>query len=251
MDETRTDSYAGWAADYDLFGEIEALNVDEQAFLDRPLRACGATTVLDCACGTGQHLVMLSRLGYDVHGSDASGEMLAVCRANLQRIGVQAETQQCDYRTLESVWHQRFGAVVCLTQSLNHMLTHEDLIAALTSMRRRIVPGGVLVLTQGTTHRTLRPEYRFDLVVNNRDFSRVFARDIEEHFQTIHVLDVFHSEARMGMQRHDIHIRVLLDEEFRDLLHEAGFASVSILGGYGGEPYDRTSSMKLIVVAGT
>ena len=141
MDETRTDSYAGWAADYDLFGEIEALNVDEQAFLDRTLRACGATTVLDCACGTDQHRVMLSRLGYDVHGSDASGEMLAVCRANLQRIGIQAETQQCDYRALESVWHRRFGAVVCLTQSLNHMLTHEDLIAALTSMRRRIAPG--------------------------------------------------------------------------------------------------------------
>jgi SAM-dependent methyltransferase len=251
MDETTTDSYATWAADYDLFGEIDTINAEERAFLDRTLHACGAASVLDCACGTGQHLLMLSRLGYDVRGSDVSAEMLAVCRANLQRRGVDVETRCCDYRALETVWHQRFGAVVCLTQSLNHMLTHGDLIAALTSMRRCIAPGGVMILTQGTTHRTLQPEYRFDLMVNNRDFSRVFARDIEEHFQTIHVLDVFHSEARMGMQRHDIRIRILLDEEFRDLVREAGFASVSIFGDYDGRPYDRTSSMKLIVVAGT
>ena len=235
---------------YDLFGEIDTLNMEEQAFLDRTLRACGATTVLDCACGTGQHLVMLSRLGYDVHGSDFSEEMLTVCRANLQRMGVKAETRCCDYRVLESVWHQPFGAVVCLTQSLNHMLTHEDLIAALTSMRRCIAPGGVLILTQGTTHRTLQSEFRFDLVVNNRDFSRVFARDIEEHFQTIHVLDVFHSNERMGMKQHDIRIRIVLDEEYRELLQEAGFSTVAVLGGYDGRPYDRTSSMKLIVVAG-
>ena len=251
MDEATNDSYATWAADYDLFGEIDTVNAEEQAFLDRTLHACGATSVLDCACGTGQHLVMLSQLGYDVRGSDASEEMLAVCRANLQRRGIDVATRCCDYRALEAVWPQRFGAVVCLTQSLNHMLTHEDLVAALASMRRRIAPGGVLILTQGTTHRTLQSEYRFDLVVNNRDFSRVFARDIEEHFQTIHILDVFHSEGRMDMQQHDIRIRVLLDEEFRDLVREAGFASVSILGGYDGGPYDRTTSMKLIVVAGT
>ena len=251
MDEATNDSYATWAADYDLFGEIDTVNVEEQAFLDRTLRACGATSVLDCACGTGQHLVMLSRLGYDVRGSDASEEMLAVCRTNLQRRGLSVETHCCDYRALESVWPQRFGALVCLTQSLNHMLTHEDLVAALTSMRRRIAPGGVLILTQSTTHRTLQSAYRFDLVVNNRDFSRVFARDIEEHFQTIHILDVFHSEGRMGMQQHDIRIRVLLDAEFRDLVREAGFASCSIFGGYDGGPYDRASSMKLIVVAGT
>ena len=251
MAEMYTDSYAEWAADYDLFGEIDALNMEERAFLDRTLAACGATTVLDCACGTGQHLVMLSGLGYGVYGSDFSEEMLTACRANLQRMGVNVETRRCDYRALESVWDQRFGAVVCLTQSLNHMLTHEDLVAALTSMRRRIAPGGVLILTQGTTHRTLQSDYRFDLVVNNRDFSRVFARDIEEHFQTIHILDVFHSDERRGMKRHDVRIRIVLDEEYRDLLREAGFSSVNVLGGYDGRPYDRTSSMRLIVVAGT
>ena len=87
MAEMYTDSYAEWAADYDLFGEIDTLNVEERAFLDKTLAACGATTVLDCACGTGQHLVMLSGLGYEVYGSDFSEEMLAVCRATCRAGG--------------------------------------------------------------------------------------------------------------------------------------------------------------------
>ena len=250
MAEMYTDSYAEWAADYDLFGEIDTLNVEERAFLDRTLAACGATTVLDCACGTGQHLVMLSRLGYEVYGSDFSEEMLAVCRANLQSRGIGAETKHCDYRALESVWDRRFDAVLCMTQSLNHMLTHDDLVAALASMRGRIRPGGVLITTQSTTHRTLKDDFRFDLVVNNRDFSRVFARDIEEHFQTVHMLDVFHGEQRRGMERHDIRIRIILDEEYRALLQEAGFAKINVYGGYDRRPYDPSASMKLIVVAG-
>jgi ubiquinone/menaquinone biosynthesis C-methylase UbiE len=243
------DSYASWARDYDLFGEIGAVNQAERDFVRAVLVECGARTVLDCACGTGQHLIMLSNLGFELCGSDCSGPMLEVCRKNLELFRVDAETKACDYRTLESAWPQTFDAVLCLTQSLNHMLTHEDLVEALCSMRRRLEPKGVLLITQGTTHRTLESEFRFDLVVNTRDFSRVFARDIEEHFQTIHILDVFHSEERQRLEQHDIRIRIILEDEYRALLTEAGFSDVRIYGGYDRQAYDRRTSMKLIVIA--
>lgn len=243
------DSYASWARDYDLFGEIGAVNQAERDFVRAVLAECGARTVLDCACGTGQHLIMLSNLGFKLFGSDYSEPMLEVCRKNLALFHVDAEIKVCDYRTLESAWPGTFDAVLCLTQSLNHMLAHEDLVGALRSMRRRMGPKGVLLITQGTTHRTLQSEFRFDLVVNTHDFSRVFVRDIEEHFQTIHILDVFHSEERHSLERHDIRIRIILEDEYRALLREAGFSDVHIYGGYDRQAYDRATSMKLIVVA--
>jgi glycine/sarcosine N-methyltransferase len=249
MTTTYEDSYASWARDYDLFGEIGVVNQAEQEFLRTVLTECEARTVLDCACGTGQHLIMLSNVGFELFGSDYSEPMLQVCRRNLDLFNVDVETKACDYRTLESAWPRTFDAVLCLTQSLNHMLTHEDLVDALRSMRGRLDPKGVLLITQSTTHSTLRSEFRFDLVANTRDFSRVFARDIEEHFQTIHILDVFHSEERHGLERHDIRIRIILDEEYRALLKEAGFSDVHIYGSYGRQAYDRGTSMKLIVVA--
>ena len=76
-----------------------------------------------------------------------------------------------------------------------------------------------------------------------------FVRDIEEEFQTIHILDIFHSENKNEMKKHDIHIKVILDEEYETLLNESGFSKVDIWGDYDQTPYDKEKSWKLIAVA--
>jgi glycine/sarcosine N-methyltransferase len=70
------DEYTDWAEDYDKFGEITNINLREQEFLNKTFKLNNVKTVLDCACGTGTHLYMLSKLGYTVHGSDYSSAML-------------------------------------------------------------------------------------------------------------------------------------------------------------------------------
>ncbi len=240
------DDYAGWASEYDLFGEIDSINTDERDMLDALLKETGAASMLDCACGTGQHIVMLSQLGYEVFGIDYSAAMLDACRANLDRLGLRSELKQCDYRELEGAWPQGFDAVLCMTQALNHMHTQEDLVAALQSMRGRLRPGGLLVATQSTAHRTLGDEYRVNLVVNNADFTWLLLRDIDGQFQTIRVVDVFHGSGRSEMKTHEIRIRLLLDDDYHDLLEAAGFSDVRLYGGYERSAYDRASSWKLI-----
>ncbi len=243
------DDYSGWAFEYDLFGEIDNINADERGMLDALLNECGTSSVLDCACGTGQHIVMLSQLGYEISGSDYSAAMLDVCRSNLDRLDISAELKQCDYRELEHAWPQRFDAVLCMTQSLNHMHTQKDLLAALTSMRARLRPGGLFVATQSTAHRTLGDEYRINLIVNNADFTRLLLRDIDGPFQTIRVVDIFHSGGRSEMKTHEIRIRLLLDDDYTELLEAAGFSEIRLYGGYDRSVYDRGSSWKLIATA--
>jgi len=243
------DEYESWAENYDLFGEIETVNEAERDFLHSILSENGVKSVLDCACGTGQHLLMLSALGYRMAGSDYSSAMLEVCRKNLDKAGEKAVLKQADYRELDAAWPQAFDAVLCMTQALNHMLTKEDLLTALVSMRRKLKPGGVLIITQSTTHKTLGDEYQFSLVANNRDCSRILARDIDGEQQTVHILDILHGEERSGMVRHDVRIKIILDEEYRELLTEAGFSAVDIYGGYDRQPYQKESSWKLIVAA--
>ena len=244
-----SDDYASWAKDYDLFGEIDNIDEGERHFLDGLLTENNAKSILDCACGTGSHLIMLSKLGYRMAGSDCSDAMLEICRKNLAKENIAVPLKQCDYRKLSEAWLQQFDAVLCLTQAISHMHTKEDLLSALRSMRERLNKGGLLILTQGTTHKTLQEQYRFDLVVNNPAYSRVFSRDIGKEFQTIHILDIFHSEERSGMEIHDIRIKIILDDEFRSLCEAAGFSDVSVWGGYGRQAYDKETSWKLIVAA--
>jgi hypothetical protein len=114
-------------------------------------------------------------------------------------------------------------------------------------MKNRLNKNGLLVLTQGTTHFTLSLP-AIEVVVNRKDFSRVFVKEHDEKFQTIHVLDLFHSDSRTESNQYDIVYRILLDDEYKRLLTEAGFEGISIYGDYDMSAYTK-NSRRLIIVA--
>lgn len=241
------DLYKDFAFDYDEFGPIEDYLGAEKDFLTGLFSKHRVQTVLDCACGTGQHLFMLARAGYRVSGSDYSESMLRVAGKNLAERGQTVPLRQCDFRYLERAFDDTFDAVVCLTSALPHLHTDEDLLLALRSMRGRLNESGLLVLTQGTTHHTLQLP-AIEVVVNREDFSRVFVKEQDGRLQTIHVLDLFHSAGRTDSKQYDIVYRILLDADYRGLLAKAGFGGVHIYGDYDGAPYTK-ESRRLIVVA--
>lgn len=241
------DLYEKFAYDYDEFGPIDEYLGDEKTFLNRIFSEHGVKNVLDCACGTGQHLYMLAQSGYNVWGSDYSKSMLEVAHKNLEKRSCHIPLLQCDFRSLEQKFDMTFDAIVCLTTALPHLHTDEDLLMALRSMKNRLNKNGLLVLTQGTTHFTLSLP-SIEVVVNRPDFSRIFVKEHNNQFQTIHVLDLFHSAERLESNQYDIVYRILLDEEYKELLSQAGFKNVQIYGDYKMNGYDE-NSWRLIVVA--
>jgi SAM-dependent methyltransferase len=87
-----------------------------------------AKSHLDVACGTGLVLEhMQQKHGFRSIGVDASLSMLSIARRRAP--GVVA----CDLRALPL--RRKFARITCLYDSLNHMLTREELIAAFSSIR--------------------------------------------------------------------------------------------------------------------
>jgi ubiquinone/menaquinone biosynthesis C-methylase UbiE len=240
------DLYEQFAYDYDEFGAISDYLGDERTFFENLFKKYGVKTVLDCACGTGQHLYMLSEMGLSVCGSDYSEAMIGVANKNLKKYDKDILLYQCDFRFLEQKHSNKFDSIVCLTTALPHLHTDEDLVTALKSMKNRLNKNGVLILTQGTTHYnlTLPP---IQVIVNRNDFSRVFVIKNDNQFQTIHILDLFHSENRTESKQYDIIYRIILDNDYRKLLSEAGFENIHIYGDYSMNEYNEKSK-RLIVV---
>ncbi|GCF95581.1 methylase [Enterococcus florum] len=241
------DYYSKFAHDYDEFGPIESYLGEEEVFFKELFDEHSVKTVLDCACGTGQHLFMFSRIGFQATGSDFSESMLEVAASHLAKHQLELPLRHADFRFLEQAHSETFDAIVCLSTSLPHLHSDEDLLTALTSMKNRLNPGGLLVLTQGTTPYTLSLP-AIEVVVNREDFSRIFVKEHDDQFQTIHVLDLFHSPQRSENNQYDIVYRILLDEDYRRLLQQAGFEEVQIFGDYQRTPYEETSG-RMIVVA--
>jgi dTDP-3-amino-3,6-dideoxy-alpha-D-glucopyranose N,N-dimethyltransferase/dTDP-3-amino-3,4,6-trideoxy-alpha-D-glucopyranose N,N-dimethyltransferase/N-methyltransferase len=149
-------SYTRSASVYDLLYVGAGIKNyrEEAAELDRIVRKHnpGARSLLDVACGTGQHLAYL-RETYDVEGVDVTPDMLAVAAGRLPGVPL----QQGDMRDLDL--GRRFDAVVCMFSSIGHLTEPEEMREAFARFARHLNPGGVLVVDGWVRPEAWRPGY--------------------------------------------------------------------------------------------
>jgi len=243
------DPYDDFAEVYDrFFGEFGEHEDAEWDFFRRLLGNHASPVVLDCACGTGRHLHLFSCLGYQVCGSDSSEAMLRRAQGNLGKTGTLVPLARADVRHLPYS-HGCFDCVVCLTTSLPHLLDEAGVLTALRSMRSVLRDGAMLVLSQGLTDKMVQEQPRFIPELLTAELSRVFVIDYLETTVRMHVLDIAPGSGTEGFRVHTFESLILLEDDYRRLLDEAGYHAVECYSGYSQEPYDRQRSDQLVVVA--
>jgi glycine/sarcosine N-methyltransferase len=244
-----SDLYEGFAERYDLtVGRWDEFDSAVTRFYRRIFGANGVRTVLDCACGTGRHLLLFPSLGCQVWSSDVSESMLAQARKNLARYGVEVPLRRADYRDLPHRFGRRVDAVVCLG-AIGYMPDEAEFLRAFGSMRAVLREGGILVLTTIPTDRQWKEKRRFALAANTERFSRLFVMDYLERAVHYDILDIFHSEEMKDLKAWSAELTVLLRDDQERLLKAAGFESVEFYGSFDLDPYDKGTSDKLITVA--
>lgn len=140
------DFYDALAPLFDTMTDWEGRLRAEGPFLRQILDAGKARLVLDAACGSGGHTLALARWGYRAAGADASPGMIALARAKAAAEGLDARFVVADLADLPLVFSDPYDAVLCLGNSLPHLLSQEALVAALRGMAAVLRPGGTLIL---------------------------------------------------------------------------------------------------------
>ena len=105
------DPYLSFAARYDAFRTDAP---ERRAFFERLFDRYHVRRVLDCACGTGDDLLLFRSLGLAVVGSDLSDAMLALAETKLAAAEVEIPLVRADFRELPEQFADSFDAVVCL-----------------------------------------------------------------------------------------------------------------------------------------
>lgn len=101
-------------------------------------------SALDLACGTGGFTRELQAAGLAVTGLDTSAEMLKIARERLPNI----HFVQGDLRNFALM--DQFDLITCVFDSLNNLLSAEDLGAAFAQMHAHLGPGGLLACDLNT-----------------------------------------------------------------------------------------------------
>lgn len=239
--------YNHLAAAFDVMTDWQARLNYELPFLLARLQSHQARTVLDAACGTGWHAIALAQRGYIVTGCDASPAMIERARSNAAQARVEVTFCIADLTHLELA--DRFDAVLCLGNSLPHLLSQTVLIQALRQMRAQLNPGGVLVLHNLNYDLRLKTQPRFFTANGNADTLVWRLADYGAEFITFHTALFERSASGWSVQVNSTLQRPLLKNDLDDALTHAGFVNVRHFGGLDGSAFDADTSADLVIVA--
>jgi glycine/sarcosine N-methyltransferase len=204
--------YEKFADKYDDLVSFENRVRREANFFDSLFKKYEIKTVLDCACGTGHHIIMLKQMGYNVKGSDLSPVMLEKTRVNLKKKELDVPLKVADFRALTKTFDEKLDAVICIGNSLPHLMSNDDIYKALVEMNEILNENGILVLEQRNYNKLVKEQKRF-IPISFRE-NEVF----------FYVLDYYISEIIFNI----ININVL-DRSFKVYTTEYNILKMEIL----------------------
>jgi glycine/sarcosine N-methyltransferase len=259
MENTATDFYNALAPLFDLMTDWEARLAGEGPFLRHYLESQGAVRVLDAACGSGGHSLALARWGYRASGADASPVMVALAEGKARAAELQIPYVVAGLGHLPATLAgaEPFDAVLCLGNSLPHLLTQGDLVAALQGMAQVLRPGGLLItqnlnydLRWQTRPRSLALQSG---VLDGQEHLvwRFADYDLAAERIAFHIAVFRNTETGWSVQTHTTPQRPLFQTDLLAGLAAAGFGAAHSFGKMILPPpaFDLDSSPDLVVVA--
>jgi glycine/sarcosine N-methyltransferase len=240
--------------EYKIISEVyDILNPKEEIFSQKPffeelVNKYSITSCLDAACGTGWHLSMLYDMGLDCGGSDISPEMIRLAKENLSGKDIPLLVE--DYRSLGKSWADTVDMVMCLTTSLPHMLTDEDVIRALESMYDRMNDKGILVISNGITDALLDTKPKFIPARINKNDAFYFVCEYQaEATLTFNIVYIKKTEESFDHRFTSTTYNAMRKSVLERCFEKTKFKNIEYYGEYDFSPYTRETSPKLIVIA--
>jgi SAM-dependent methyltransferase len=111
------------------------------------LRLPAHATILDLCCGSGHLAHLLTMKGYKITGVDGSQELLNFARRNAPKgVFILADARSFALPT-------RHDAAICMSDSLNHLLTLDELISAFQNVFSALREGGLFLFDLNMEHK--------------------------------------------------------------------------------------------------
>ncbi len=247
--------YDELSVDYDRFVDWPGRLAVELPFIVGLLNEHHAAIVLDVASGTGMHAIALARQGFAMTGADISRGMVEQARANARTAGIWVRLEEAGFGNLASFFGSAsFDAVLCLGNSLPHVLSRDDLDKTLLDFSACLKPHGVLLIQNRN----------FDAVIANHarwmEPQSYVEAGTEWVFQRFYDFDpdgllsfnmITLKRPPGGKWTQDVvtsRMRPVLKFELLLSLHEAGFTHLKSYGDMTGSEYSHEKSPNLVVV---
>lgn len=247
-------NYNSFAEVYDLFyADIEN---DLEMYLGFAERTGGP--ILEIGSGTGRVSLALAEAGHTVVGLELSDEMRAIAQAKTVKAKLSDRVRVIAGDMRRFKLDQRFGLIIAPLNTFLHNLTLDDQLATLSSIKKHLRPGGLLVLdcfnpdpAQAADDRRLILQRQVIDPDTGQSAQLWLARSTDwgqQSQELVYISDRLDAAGCVQRVTLDTQFRFVFRHEMHLLLKVGGFDVKEIYGSYDLEPFD-TDSDKLIAVA--
>jgi SAM-dependent methyltransferase len=176
---------------------------------------------LDLACGTGNISRLVQEEGFSVVGVDISGDMIKVAREKLptERF-IKSDIRRMK---LSSKIQKEVTLVVCFYDSLNYLLTDEDMYLAFRAVYDNVSHGTIFLFDMNSRAHVRVAQKFFPRVFENGELLTIFRFGGEGRLWTLD-MDFFTKEGPRYRRFHERHTERGYDRsDIEPLLKKAGF----------------------------
>lgn len=214
---------------YETMGKNYELESSRLLSFVQKYKSDSVKTLLDIACGTGEHLRYLQK-DFSVEGLDLDEELLKSVTQKLPSVAVH-HANMLDFNL-----EQKYDVVACLFSSIGYVVTKENLYLAISNMKSHTSAGGLLFVEpwfspeqfhSGAVHAVFVNQPKLKIarmnvskVIDNKisvlDFQYLIATpEGVKHFSERHELGLFTHEEYLAAFR-GCGMKVIYDEQGLD-----------------------------------
>jgi 2-polyprenyl-3-methyl-5-hydroxy-6-metoxy-1,4-benzoquinol methylase len=253
--------YDKFSQNYDRFVNWDARLSSEIPFLLTKLSGLKRENsqkpwILDAACGTGHHAIALARQGFNCLGADVSAGMIDIARKNAANQDVQVIFKRVGFGDLEAAFGSaRFDGLLCLGNSLPHVLGEENLLKTVGDFREVLKKDGRIIIQNRNFDKVMAEKIRWmePQTYREADQTWIFSRfyDFEDDDQLPFNIQILTSQAGRDFKQEIISTSLwpIRKETIVKALEKSGFKNLMFYGNLEGAAFNELSSPNLVVVA--
>jgi ubiquinone/menaquinone biosynthesis C-methylase UbiE len=226
--------YDKFAAKFDVMVSGKRFKT-EIPFFEKIFKEHNVKSVLDCACGTGKHVIKFAELGYDAVGSDINEEMLKRARINARAAKMNPEFVRADFKELDRVFDRKFDCVFCSDNNAEHEL--EGIMRSFRSIYDILNPRGVAVIEMRHLPYNIERDKRIFPMHYHKEPNGdrklfIYVMDFHETTVTINILSFLEFDGESKFEVDSVDYRIVKADEFKRMLSEVGFKELRFYGDH-------------------
>jgi len=250
-DHAACDFYDEIANYYDDMTRFKERLVSEKKIMKAWMDKYDFQIVLDAACGSGLHTIVLTQLGVSATGIDISARMIAGALKNAQEMDLHSHFAQAALDEIDQKIKGKFDTVFILGNSLPHLSSEREIKNSLVGLKKILTDKGRLIIQILNYDHILNKKQRVISVSRNSDHEFIRFYDFINPYVRFNVL---HIHWQNGNAQHEINSTILYPytlSEISKILADEGYGIQDLYGSMNFDVYNNEQSKNLIVVAQT